>query len=225
MLAEYEDETFGRVRSVGLPLHVSAASTPAYRAGPGAGCRSGRHPGRAGLLTRVDGRLRGPEPSAAVPAARRGSIAADVWVGRHMGPGLVLLAAIGGAALARALGGRQVRAGRPTVRAADTARDIPAGRAAGHRGDVGCGAVPAAGRSRSGGRPHPGWWLAACLARPVQVRRGHRGDPMTASTCSSSDWTPPIDPFQDGCWVLGSWSVSHSWYGCCSSVAGSRPYL
>ncbi len=36
MLAEYEDEAFGRVRSVGLPLHVGGF-TPEYRAGPGLG--------------------------------------------------------------------------------------------------------------------------------------------------------------------------------------------
>ncbi len=36
MLAEYQDEAFGRVRSVGLPLHISGY-TPAYRAGPGLG--------------------------------------------------------------------------------------------------------------------------------------------------------------------------------------------
>ena len=36
MLAEYEDETFGRVRSVGMPLHVSGFQ-PEYRPGPGIG--------------------------------------------------------------------------------------------------------------------------------------------------------------------------------------------
>jgi crotonobetainyl-CoA:carnitine CoA-transferase CaiB-like acyl-CoA transferase len=36
MLAEYEDETFGRVRSVGLPLHVGRFE-PTYRAGPSLG--------------------------------------------------------------------------------------------------------------------------------------------------------------------------------------------
>jgi crotonobetainyl-CoA:carnitine CoA-transferase CaiB-like acyl-CoA transferase len=36
MLAEYQDETFGRVRSVGLPLHVSGFA-PEYRAGPAMG--------------------------------------------------------------------------------------------------------------------------------------------------------------------------------------------
>ena len=36
MLAEYPDETFGRVRSVGLPLHV-AAFAPTYRPGPSLG--------------------------------------------------------------------------------------------------------------------------------------------------------------------------------------------
>jgi crotonobetainyl-CoA:carnitine CoA-transferase CaiB-like acyl-CoA transferase len=36
MLAEYQDETFGRVRSVGLPLHVGGFQ-PTYRAGPSLG--------------------------------------------------------------------------------------------------------------------------------------------------------------------------------------------
>jgi crotonobetainyl-CoA:carnitine CoA-transferase CaiB-like acyl-CoA transferase len=36
MLAEYDDDTFGRVRSVGLPLHV-AGFEPAYRPGPSLG--------------------------------------------------------------------------------------------------------------------------------------------------------------------------------------------
>lgn len=36
MLAEYEDETFGRVRSVGLPLHVGGFE-PTYRPGPSLG--------------------------------------------------------------------------------------------------------------------------------------------------------------------------------------------
>jgi len=36
MLAEYEDETLGRIRSVGLPLHVSGFS-PDYRPGPDMG--------------------------------------------------------------------------------------------------------------------------------------------------------------------------------------------
>ncbi len=36
MLAEYEDETFGRVRSVGLPLHVGGFE-PSYRPGPSLG--------------------------------------------------------------------------------------------------------------------------------------------------------------------------------------------
>lgn len=36
MLAEYQDETFGRVRSVGLPLHVGGFE-PTYRSGPSLG--------------------------------------------------------------------------------------------------------------------------------------------------------------------------------------------
>lgn len=36
MLAEYDDETFGRVRSVGLPLHVGGFE-PSYRPGPSLG--------------------------------------------------------------------------------------------------------------------------------------------------------------------------------------------
>ena len=36
MLAEYPDDTFGRVRSVGLPLHVGGYE-PEYRAGPSLG--------------------------------------------------------------------------------------------------------------------------------------------------------------------------------------------
>ena len=36
MLAEYQDETFGRVRSVGLPLHVGGFE-PTYRPGPSLG--------------------------------------------------------------------------------------------------------------------------------------------------------------------------------------------
>ncbi len=36
MLAEYQDETFGRVRSVGLPLHVGGFE-PSYRPGPSLG--------------------------------------------------------------------------------------------------------------------------------------------------------------------------------------------
>ena len=39
MLAEYEDETFGRVRSVGLPLHVGGFE-PTYRPGPSLGRRT-----------------------------------------------------------------------------------------------------------------------------------------------------------------------------------------
>jgi crotonobetainyl-CoA:carnitine CoA-transferase CaiB-like acyl-CoA transferase len=36
MLAEYQDETFGRVRSVALPLHVGGFE-PTYRPGPSLG--------------------------------------------------------------------------------------------------------------------------------------------------------------------------------------------
>jgi crotonobetainyl-CoA:carnitine CoA-transferase CaiB-like acyl-CoA transferase len=57
MLAEYEDETFGRVRSVGLPLHVDGYE-PSYRAGPSLGADTQAVLGELGYAPADIARLR-----------------------------------------------------------------------------------------------------------------------------------------------------------------------
>ena len=100
-----------------------------------------------------------------------------------MGPGLVLLGAIGGAALARALGARWVRRG--------DRRFVPLTLFATFLLAVLLVVVGLWAATRSlllgvpvlVGRAHPGWWLAARLARPVPVRRSSGACPATESTC------------------------------------------
>lgn len=75
MLAEYQDETFGRVRSVGLPLHVGGFE-PSYRPGPSLGEDTGAILGELGYGVGDVTRLRAAGAFGEPIEARGGSIEA-----------------------------------------------------------------------------------------------------------------------------------------------------
>ena len=95
MLAEYQDDAFGRVRSVGLPLHISGFM-PEYRAGPGLGADLDAVMAELGFDAVAVERLRalGAFGGAIGECAGRRS-GRTYELRRLMGPGLVLLVAIG----------------------------------------------------------------------------------------------------------------------------------
>ena len=139
-----------------------------------------------------------------------------------MGPGLALLAAIGGAAFARALGARRVRRG--------DRRFVPLTMFATFLlavllvvvGLWAVDAVAAPGRARAGGRAHPGWWLAAGVARPVPIRGSGRASSRPQRRARRA--TRPRIPVHRGVAAghrLRGVGGGHS-CGCCSGVA-SRP--